>query len=84
MENYPNQIHANDKEAIREYVNRICSIQEAIFIMVKFKYVESNERCYFLVNGKGILKDSLDEAICFLDGLWLACEAFQFYVIDAD
>ena len=82
MATYPNQIHNDDKEAIRSYVNRICAIQEAIFIMVSFKKIEGYERCYFNINGKGILKDSLDEAICFLDGIWLACEVFQFYVPD--
>ena len=67
-----------DKQSLKDYVKLINEDQGKVKISVSFKLssVDDNEYCAFTVNGKLTIRHTLDEAISFLDGIMVACDAF--------
>ena len=71
-----NVLHPDDRKGLVDYVNQINDQQEIINIIIRFPIVTNEQRFDFSVNGKHTLKDNIDEAICFLDGLRMFADAY--------
>lgn len=71
-----NLTHNDDKAKLLAYVERINEKQDLISISLSFKVMADEQRFCFYINGKVCLKDSIDEAICFLDGLNVFADEF--------
>jgi hypothetical protein len=66
-----------DKQSLRNYVKLINEDQGKVKIKISFNIssVDDCEYLMFNVNGKNIIRFTLDEAISFLDGLMTALDA---------
>lgn len=73
-----NQIHKDDKEAIRGFVNTINENYEEINVHVSFTWLNDTERFNFRVNNKLAIKDNIDTAIAFLDGILLTLDVLAY------
>lgn len=62
-------LHKDDREKLLAYVERINEKQEFVSIHLTFKIISDEQRFLFTTNGKLSIKDSIDGAICFLDGM---------------
>lgn len=72
-------IHNEVKMQLKEYACKINEAQDLFLIIIKFGVMLDNERILFNVNGKHSVKDTVDEAICYLDGIMIAVEFFNLY-----
>jgi short-subunit dehydrogenase involved in D-alanine esterification of teichoic acids len=69
-----NKIHKDDKEAFRRFVEMINETHEDINVHVSFTWLNDAERFSFRVNNKLVIKDTIDTAIAFLDGILLTLD----------
>lgn len=67
-----------EKQSLKDYVKLINEDQGKVKISLSFKIsqVDDNEYCAFVINGKLTIRHTPDEAISFLDGIMVACDAF--------
>lgn len=75
--NISDMIHEMDKEALREYVNKVCDLQQVYNIDVFFQKLANKETIRFMINGTSVIKDTFDEAVCFLDGIFICLPYLQ-------
>ena len=60
-----------DKKSLFGYIEFINKDQNRFNVLLWFKIsqVDDSEYCVFEINGRILIKDNLEEAIAFLDGL---------------
>lgn len=70
-------IHKDYKKGLCAYATRIEANNPGIDIRISFKIIGPTgaENCQFYINGKVVIKDTIEEAICFLDGISIALDA---------